>query len=63
MIKHTEFSACLKENYRTEPDNTLENSMGIFAASLHDINKMLAPKKKLTQPEIKAILPPSFTSI
>lgn len=60
MIKHTEFSACLKEHNRYEQNKINENEIRIFAASLYDINKMLSPKKKLSQQEMKGILPPQL---
>ncbi|KAI0992744.1 hypothetical protein K3495_g15441, partial [Podosphaera aphanis] len=48
MVKHTEFAACLKKGAQ---------NISVFAASVNDINKMLAPKQKLTPEEIKAKLP------
>ncbi|KAI0994648.1 hypothetical protein K3495_g13533 [Podosphaera aphanis] len=57
MIRHTKFASYLKKSFnpKNEPGN--ENSISVFAASIHNINKMLAPKQRLTQEEIKSRLP------
>lgn len=57
IIKHTEFSAYLKRFYILKADKPDKQCVSIFAASLNDINKMLAPKKRFTREEILDKLP------
>ncbi|KAI1000739.1 hypothetical protein K3495_g7456 [Podosphaera aphanis] len=57
MIQHTEFASYLKKSFNSKSEPGNENTISVFTASIHDINKMLAPKQRLTQEKIKSKLP------
>ncbi|KAI0993167.1 hypothetical protein K3495_g15017, partial [Podosphaera aphanis] len=58
MIRHTEMTAYLKRACRkSQAQGEEESALSVYAASIHDINKMLAPKKKMTREEILHKLP------
>ena len=45
MMKHTEFLAFVNRARQKSDDDTNQDEFSVFAASVHDINKMLEPKK------------------
>lgn len=58
MLRYTEFSAYVKRAYqRNKVDKEQDQSPSIYAASIHDINKMLSPKKQLSREKIMDNLP------
>ena len=58
MIRNTEFSARVKPAYRQNKNGGQQDqTLSIYAASIHDINKMLSPKKRLTREDIITNLP------
>lgn len=57
IIRHKEFSAYIKSFYTLKRDRPNMEWVLIFAASLNEINKMLATKKKFTRKEIPDKLP------
>ncbi|KAI0992315.1 hypothetical protein K3495_g15871, partial [Podosphaera aphanis] len=62
MIRHTAMSAYLKHVVRKGRVGANESSISVYAASLHDINKMLSPKKQLSREEILLKLPKQLQS-
>ncbi|POS82466.1 hypothetical protein EPUL_005580 [Erysiphe pulchra] len=57
MIKHTEFTAMVKRAQRQILGDDNVSTLSIFAVSVNDINKMLAPEIKLSSQDIKSKLP------
>ncbi|KAI1005387.1 hypothetical protein K3495_g2828 [Podosphaera aphanis] len=58
MIRHTDMTAYLKRACRkNQAQGDEESTLSVYAALIQDINKMLAPKKKMTRKEILHKLP------
>ena len=57
MMKHTEFAAYIKKGVHQPSGQDRESNISIYAASVHDINKMLTPRKILSKEEIINKLP------